>query len=159
MRIIANNFKKVLAIIERKDTITARKIEKALKKHSKQILEGRGFVELTPKEVKVLNEDKEEIKRNPKKKKPIKQKLNPLAIRTIKLRGAGILKPHEWIGGNEFFQVKPKVNKFLERERHGQLRMELNPKKKKKKNPIKKHLVKGSKAAKDYMAKLRKMKK
>ena len=65
------------------------------------------------------------------------------------------MKPQEWIGGNEFFQVKPKVNKFLERERHGQLRMELNPKKKKRKNPIKKHLVKGSKAAKDFMAKLR----
>ena len=84
---------------------------------------------------------------------------NPLSARTLRLRDSGLLKPHEWIGGNEFFHPKPKVNKYLEREKHGQLRMELNPKKKKKKNPLKKHLVKGSKAAKDFMAKLRAKKK
>ncbi len=60
-------------------------------------------------------------------------KENPLATRTKALRASGAIKADEWIGGNEFHQVKPAVNKFLERERHGQLRMQLNPKKKKKK--------------------------
>lgn len=57
---------------------------------------------------------------------------NPLSSRTKKLRDSGVLKDSEWIGGNEFYRVHPKVSRFAEAEKYGQLRMELNPKKKKK---------------------------
>lgn len=63
---------------------------------------------------------------------------NPISSRTAKLRASGEIKPTEWIGGNEFHQVKPKQNKFLlkmqEREKYGQQRL-FNPKRKK--NPSK----------------------
>lgn len=76
-------------------------------------------------------------KHKPRGRRP---KENPLANRTKTLRASGAIKATEWIGGNEFHQVKPAVNKFLEREKHGQLRMQLNPKKKLKarKKPAKK---------------------
>lgn len=55
---------------------------------------------------------------------------NPISTRTAKLRATGEIKPTEWIGGNEFHQVKPKQNKFLqrmqEREKYGQQRL-FNP--------------------------------
>jgi hypothetical protein len=75
---------------------------------------------------------------------------NPIASRTAKLRASGEIKPTEWIGGNEFHQVKPKENKFLlkmqEREKHGQQRL-FNPKKKSAKRSVKKVVKKAVKSA------------
>ena len=56
---------------------------------------------------------------------------NPLATRTKHLREAGVIKSTEWLGGNEFKQVKPKIHKWVqryqEREKQGQIGMQLNP--------------------------------
>lgn len=62
---------------------------------------------------------------------------NPLSKRTKLLRELGAIKEDEWIGGNDFHRVHPKVSRFHEAEKYGQLRMELNPKKRKRKKKVK----------------------
>jgi hypothetical protein len=92
---------------------------------------------------------------------------NPISLRTKNLRDVGSIKGNEWIGGNEFFHHKPKMSQFEKAEKYGgQIRMTLNPKSPKKIKAVKKtvtkknpRLIKGSKAAKLHMAKIRAKKK
>lgn len=64
-------------------------------------------------------------------KKVLKIK-NPISARTKSLRESGAIKENEWLGGNEFYHRKPKETFFERAEKYGgQIRMELNPKKKK----------------------------